>query len=409
MLERLDTIDWANISTCYGCASEIPVAIRELWSEDRDARDIALGTIRHMLENQGYICEAAPLAVPFLLEVLANSAFQEKHLLVDFLTYLCSLPRYGETYLMLDQRVELQKRNEGRKRIPPGLRDVERERAEETHRALRAGLPIFCSLLSDSDPLIRELAAFLLAAFPADSSRLLEPVMRLLQVEKDEYARCSLLLCLGHLQEPLPEVSQLLLSTLDHAETPLLHYAAARALCLLLKEQAPEKAIDLFCQALIHPRFSWRPAYKPCYSPWSIEDTHTLALLSLDQLLTSPHRTRVIERLSEVYFLVEEDSDEACADLLLRVAFYEEGVPANSDGEGSDAPYSSIAFNNLTHLQQTILRLLADRESLWNKPNLDFDPFSGIEIEKPDPVSLKPLAYLELPSTRQSLRTFLHL
>jgi hypothetical protein len=238
---------------------------------------------------------------------------------------------------------------------------------------------------------------------------LLAPLMTRLEEEKDEFVQCSLLFCLGYLQELLPEVSPLLLNALENAETALLQFAAAGALCTLLGEQTPEKVVDIFCEVLTSPRFSWRPAYESSWSPWGIEDTHTRALLYLDQLLISPHRARIMEKLQEVYLLVEEDMDEACADLLLRIAFYDGGIPVNSSGEDSDAPYFSIAFDDLTSLQQTILRLLADRESLWNKPNLDFDPFAGIEIEKPDPAPLRPLAYLGLPSTRQSLRAFLHL
>lgn len=34
MLEALDTIDWSRFITCYGHSGEIPVALRNLTSDD---------------------------------------------------------------------------------------------------------------------------------------------------------------------------------------------------------------------------------------------------------------------------------------------------------------------------------------------------------------------------------------
>jgi hypothetical protein len=302
MIDILNSIDWSGISTCFGSASEIPVAIQLLLSKEAEDRSLALGTLSQLLEHQGTLCEATPLAVPFLLEVLADARFREKRALINLMTYLCSPQRrYGERYLMLEQRTELRRRDEGRKRIRPGLRDLAQEWEGRTHQALRKGLPLFCSWLSDPDPLIREQAAFLLAAFPEEASWLARPVVDQLSSERDEYTRCSLLLCLGHLQAPRPEVAQLLLSALKNGETPLLEYTAARAVCLVLKEGAPENVIDLCCRALIEPRYSWCPGYELYESPWSVEDTYTMALNSLDQLLLSAHFVHILEKLCQVY------------------------------------------------------------------------------------------------------------
>jgi hypothetical protein len=106
MLERLDAIDWSRLNTCYGHSEEIPVALRNLLSDDAALRRVAFGTLHTELTHQGSIYEASVYVVPFLLDLLALPDMPDKLSLVELLANLGSKNAYlGESFQELAMRL----------------------------------------------------------------------------------------------------------------------------------------------------------------------------------------------------------------------------------------------------------------------------------------------------------------
>lgn len=399
MLETLDTINWSHVTSCYGTSEEIPAALRGLISEDAGVRGNALGTLWMSLEHQGLVYDASVLAVPYLLEILAAPQTLDKRDLLHFLVSLITQSNtwtWNCSYQTLERQICLSNWNSNS--------DVPSLEAEELHQKIREGLPLFLTFLSDPDPTIREEIVCLFAFFPEDRSQLLPLLMKHLQTEKHEYVQCALLLCLGHLSEPLPEVTQLLLHYLDNGDTELLQYVAAGAMWTLLKEQTPRKAVLFFLEALAHPR-KLRPSYEPFGLLWGFETLLADALFYLGQLMFSPYQTLILERVVEIYPHLKGLFDKPCADFLLRFAFYERGFPLQQKRVGfAEIPFPTT-FDALDPIQRMILQKLADKETLWIKE--EFDPFSDHLTGRLMPACFDLLGYLGFPSERRGLRGFI--
>lgn len=404
MLETLDSINWSQVTNCYGKSRHIPGAIRELLSEDALVREIALRALWGVLEHQGNVYEASALAVPFLLEILTDPQTLDKRQLVHLLAHLGSRGRYlGNWYQPLDTRLTFQHINEDKSPVSQEIREYYRRWEEDTHQAFREGLSIFLSLLSDPDSAIRTESAFLLATFPEDRAKLLPTLIAQLQTEKDEYVQCSLLLCLGHVLTPTLDASRLLQHYLAEGKTKLLQFTAARALCILLKEETPEEVVHVLLEVLAHP-FPLQPSYEQLSPLWGSGWIHAKALYYLDQLMSSPHQTFILERLVELFPALEEHIDLDCADLLARVLFYEKNFLIEPD----------TTFDDLDPMQQAVLRAFVAKETLWPEiPSYEDEFFQSwdeihlVQINVPPSTSLPVLEYSGLPTTRQNLQTFI--
>jgi len=385
MLEALDNFDWSQVTNCYGRSRHIPEAIRELLSEDALVREIALRALWGVLEHQGTVYEASALAAPFLLEILADPQTQDKRQLVHFLAHLgCRGLYLGHWYQDLQTRLILQDTDGD---------NVLLRWEEDTHQRFREKLYIFLPLLSDPDPAIREEVAFLLAAFPEDRAMLLPPLMTQLQAEKNELVQCSLLLCLGYLLAPTPDASQLLLHYLEGGKTDLIQFTAARSLCTLLKERTPEKVVRVLFKVFTNPH-PLQPSYEQLSPVWGSGWIHARSLYSLDQLTSSPYQMLIMERLIELFPFLDDRVELDCADLLVRVAFYEKQFRIQ--------PHTT--FDDLDPLQQAILRTLEAKETLWLAEQLWWNT-SQTQVHHPPAVWA--LEHVGLPATRSDLQAFM--
>jgi hypothetical protein len=283
MLEALDTIDWSRFITCYGHSEEIPVALRNLTSDDATIRSEAFGTLHMELTHQGTIYEASMHVVPFLLELLTMPHVQDKRALVVLLAHLGS---QGENFQDLATRLLLKDIAEGKSWRPPlpqESRDAYRMWNEKTHQAVREGLPLLLPWLADDDSIMRMKVAYLFTFFSEDTSWLTPPVVAQLKEEKDEQVIPCLLLCLGYLRSPAPEVANLLMEYLLDGKTDLLRFVAAMALCLLLQEKTPEEVIRVLLAVLADP-YPLQPFYEALPSEWGSCWVDMRALFYLDEL-----------------------------------------------------------------------------------------------------------------------------
>lgn len=411
MLDTLKTIDWSQIGSCYGRSNKIPKAIRGLTSKDATARERALGTLWNNLTHQGSVYEASALAVPFLLEIVVHPQAQDKCQVVNLLACLGSKGAYLRPgFETLERRLLLQYIRDEPLPHPEAVYDYRRW-TEQTQQAVRNGLPLFLPLLADPDPAMRMEIAFLLSAFQQDRSWLSPPVIRQLQEETNEYVQCCLLLCLGQLLLPTPEASALLMRYLVEGETELLQFTAAMALCTLLEEKTPEEVVQCLFRVLVDP-LPLQPSYEQIPREWGSCWVHMRALYYLDLLTASPHQTCILERLVEVLPILDDRIDQDAADLLLRVVFFERGFRLRPP----------MTFADLDPLQQQILRRIADTETLWRSPwatliqrkrassseeESSFERQFNESMLKATPDFSKALTYVGLPTTHQSLQTFI--
>ncbi|GHO89403.1 HEAT repeat domain-containing protein [Dictyobacter formicarum] len=337
------------------------------------------------LEHQGSVYEATALAVPFLLAILADPQTPDKREFIHFLAHI------GCNGLYLNHRYQcLSTQHYSRMAKDADPISWREENAlyeqlhEDTHRSFREGLSIFLLLLSDPDPVVRQEVAFLLAAFPEARAMLLPPLITQLRCEENEYVQCSLLLSLGYLLPPTPDAVQLLSLYMEQGETRLLQFIAANALCTLLKDQTPENAVHVMFEVFAHPD-ALQPSYEQLSPIWGSGWIHARALYYLSLLTSSPHRMLILERLIELFPTVDSPVDYDCADLLVRIAFYEKQFRFQ--------PHST--FNDLDPLQQTVLRTLAAKEM----------PGGGTELN--DYFGAETLACMDFPANRRGLKAFL--
>ncbi|MEO3769016.1 hypothetical protein [Micromonospora sp. B9E7] len=196
MLDGLDDIDWARLGHAYGAADDVPGQLRALLSPDPAARDEALGDLYTNVFHQGGRFEASAYAVPFLLEMLADPATPDPAAVLGLLSVLAV--GYDEGVLPEGFPVaEYRRTAEGGRELlaakpPPwtGVDESQKEYVEyayveslsaadqgrlwayvelATYDAVRAGVPVFRTLLGHPDPGVRLVAAYTLAWFPEEA------------------------------------------------------------------------------------------------------------------------------------------------------------------------------------------------------------------------------------------------
>ncbi|MFI6236981.1 hypothetical protein ACIBD9_25755 [Micromonospora sp. NPDC050784] len=196
MLDGLDDIDWARLGHAYGAADDVPDQLRALLSPDPAIRDEALGDLYTNVFHQGSRFEASAYAVPFLLELLADPATPDPAAMLALLSALAV--GYDEGFLPEGFPVaEYRRAAEGGRELlaakpPPwtGTDESKKEYVEytyveslsaaeqgrlwayvelATYDAVRAGVPVFRTLLTHADPGVRTVAAYALAWFPEEA------------------------------------------------------------------------------------------------------------------------------------------------------------------------------------------------------------------------------------------------
>jgi hypothetical protein len=144
------------------------------------------------LWHQGTVYEASSRAVPFLLEIAAQSDTADLH---EVIVYLACLAR-GSSYLDVHQRL-----------IHPSGLTTPDEKAQLTRElewvgkvreAARKGLPLFVHLLDHHDPRVRSAACHMLACFPEDSATIAPHLCRLFESgDADAGSRAACVLAIG--------------------------------------------------------------------------------------------------------------------------------------------------------------------------------------------------------------------
>ena len=90
MLEGLDKVKWSELHHAYGEASDVPILIRKLLSQDRRERDEASSDLFQLIWHQGTIWEVTSYTVPFLYELIKHPETPDKSEVVYLLSFLAT-------------------------------------------------------------------------------------------------------------------------------------------------------------------------------------------------------------------------------------------------------------------------------------------------------------------------------
>ncbi|WP_032767262.1 HEAT repeat domain-containing protein [Streptomyces sp. CNS654] len=208
MWEGLEAVDWAGLEHNYGSAEDVPGLLRRCAGQSpEDAQEAAFELLNLLFHQGGWICSAAPAALPFLLRLAADPHVQSRRAVLELVSRLAAeAGQVAERFL------------------DPGWSPTW-ERA----------LPDVLSLLTDFDPEVRRTAADVVGVCASPGALLLPALLRCWRAERDLVNRLDLVLALGQAvrREPVggrsDEVSALLRTLLDSPE-PQLRLAAVHAL-----------------------------------------------------------------------------------------------------------------------------------------------------------------------------------
>src|SRR5215469_2732279 len=167
LLEGMDTVAWSRLTCTVGTAQEVPEWLRQLTSPSAKMRRAALWNLSNDFVHQGTVWTAAVAAIPFLLELLAAPKVGSKDGLLELLTDIAD-----GSYSGFDAAARRQERMAPTGSAvtrpvdgvgTPSVDDETGDGDQPQRTAIRAGIPVYLSLLDHSDPAVRLWAARLLA------------------------------------------------------------------------------------------------------------------------------------------------------------------------------------------------------------------------------------------------------
>ncbi|QNP75444.1 hypothetical protein IAG44_42620 [Streptomyces roseirectus] len=173
MGDGVEAVDWARLKHNYGSAEDIPDLLRRCAGpESEEAADELLNLLFH---QGGWICPAAPAALPFLLRLAADPHVTARRTLLELVTLLAA--EAGRLTAKVDPAWP---------------------------RAWRLALPDVLALLDAPEPEIRRAAANITAACATPGADLLPPLLTRWQAEDDLPTRLDLILALGRAAHRAP-------------------------------------------------------------------------------------------------------------------------------------------------------------------------------------------------------------
>ncbi|QDU21753.1 HEAT repeat domain-containing protein [Urbifossiella limnaea] len=161
-LVGLDQVDWAAVDHAHGPATDFPVLLRALVSDDPDARGFALQLLYETVWHQGTVWEATAHTVPFLYRVLAADGTPDKQSVVHLLSTIADCQTGASGHM------------------------------DASRRAVGERLDLLYPYLRDPNPEIRQAVAWAVGHYPEVVARRLPDLEAALRDEPDEYTRGAL-------------------------------------------------------------------------------------------------------------------------------------------------------------------------------------------------------------------------
>ncbi|MER5888552.1 HEAT repeat domain-containing protein [Streptomyces sp. NPDC001941] len=233
MFTGIEEVDWPSLGHAFGPADDVPGMLRALASADQAERELALDALYGTVHHQGDVYDSTLACIPFLLELVADPAVQDRGGLVELLTSIGSIDLAGD-----DETEQL---------------DPEDEEFEDAANyamaaaAVAAGADVFLGLLRDDDPEVRLTAPGALASLHGEPERVLELLRERLTVETDTEVRLALVdavgriaLRYGSLREETVDWLRWLMGA---AQSPVLRLAVLAQLARCAPERLPRDIV----------------------------------------------------------------------------------------------------------------------------------------------------------------------
>ncbi|MEK9522729.1 PBS lyase [Streptomyces sp. NPDC087908] len=185
MLTGIEEVDWASLGHAYGPADDVPELLRGLASADPAERETALDGMYGAVHHQGDVYDSTLACIPFLLELVADPAVEDRGCIVELLTSIGGIE--------LDDDEEIDELDaEGEEFIPAANYAM-------AAAAIAAGADVFLGLISDPDPEVRLAAPCALASLHPEPARALTLLRERLTVERDTEVRLALVAAVGRI------------------------------------------------------------------------------------------------------------------------------------------------------------------------------------------------------------------
>jgi len=220
MLEGLDDIPWSELSHAYGSAENVPGLLRDLHPDNNTGSPLLylFGNIYH----QGTLYDSTAYAVPFLIELAADTRTRERVGILQLLSFIAASGSYIK--VSGDSNDE--------------ALDDEAKDALQAYIAVAQGIEPLIAI-TDEDGDIALAAAYTLS-WLRDHAAVLAPVVHgLLERETESVRRAGLLLLLANLRDRSEPTLDALAAGLMTDEVPIRRAAAVLAATLKLEPQLP--------------------------------------------------------------------------------------------------------------------------------------------------------------------------
>ncbi|MFI9587666.1 HEAT repeat domain-containing protein [Streptomyces sp. NPDC052236] len=172
MFGGIDEVDWTVLRHAYGQANNVPALLRGLASADPAERESALDGMYGAVHHQGDVYDSTLACIPFLFELVANPAVQDRGGIVELLTSIGGIDLDGDDELNPE--------------------DEEFEYAANYAMAASAvteGADVFLGLLDAEDRGVRLAAPLALATLHDDPELVLDLLRERLRAEPDSEVR----------------------------------------------------------------------------------------------------------------------------------------------------------------------------------------------------------------------------
>ncbi|MFI8367166.1 HEAT repeat domain-containing protein [Streptomyces sp. NPDC085466] len=189
MLTGIEEVDWASLGHAYGPADDVPALLRGLASPDPAEREAGLDGMYGAVHHQGDVYDSTLACIPFLLELVADPAVQDRGGIVELLTSIGGIE-------LDDEDDDL----DGPSGAGPGDDGfVPAANFAMAAAAVAAGADVFLGLVDDADPEVRLAAPVALASLHPDPARVLTLLRERLTVEPDTEVLLALVEAVGRI------------------------------------------------------------------------------------------------------------------------------------------------------------------------------------------------------------------
>ncbi|GIK65705.1 MAG: hypothetical protein BroJett018_34990 [Chloroflexota bacterium] len=385
MLEKLDSIDWADIHRVYGEGVHFPQLIRDLTSPDKDVWYKAYESLREGTNHQNSIYPATPYVIPFLAELVQIGGFPSCPDIIELLgDYATSCAHLAKAKTKQSGEANLPQVQHGDRKY---LEFMQRQKVLEhtTYQALEAALPILLDELNRGNQETRRPAFVAIMNFhtyheitvPALAQNLdrvtLPDFLEIMPMRSwspsyydwVEYTKTEK-------RQFVPPLLQLMNTATDTREK----YEIAFLLTILAEEETPPAAVDVLCEI---PGHTPQIALTTLKTDEAIKrlrlllsqsgdpiDAHDIAYAILEKIFIGAYRQLIRSSTTAVlrdtvYCRFELIDPSAANDMVRRFT-----DPIRTIFPKSETLLDTTA---LTNDQRYVLQLVVDNDLVWQHPS----------------------------------------